>query len=82
MAVATHWNEPVRTKEVGSTSVRIRWTCSFVCLYNSEKFIDSVLGKPVVSEMDEFPENFRTAFDPPHPFFGKNVAIFPEVHDD
>ena len=22
------------------------------------------LGKPVVSKMDEFPENFRTAFDP------------------
>ena len=34
MAVATHWNEPVRTKEVGSTSVRIRWTCSFACLYS------------------------------------------------
>ena len=26
--------------------------------------------------MDDFLENFRTAFDPPDPFFGKYVAIF------
>ena len=31
-----------------------------------------ILGKPVSPETDEFPENFRTAFDPPpRPFFGK-----------
>ena len=41
--------------------------------------INEHLGKPVVSEMDEFPENFRTAFDPhppPAPFLEKNIAIF------
>ena len=27
----------------------------------------SMLGKPVFSEMDEFSENFQTAFDPPPP---------------
>ena len=30
------------------------------------------LGKPVSPDSNEFPENFRTAFDPPpRPFFGK-----------
>ena len=36
-----------------------------------------MLGKPVYTKMDEFPENFRTAFDPPPaPFLEKNIAIF------
>ena len=37
-----------------------------------------MLGKPVFSEMDQFPENFGTALapPPPAPFSGKNVAIF------
>ena len=35
-------------------------------------------GKPVQTKMDEFLENFRTAFDPPSPplFREKNVANF------
>ena len=33
----------------------------------------SSLGKPVFSKIDEFLENFRTAFNP---FFGKYVAFF------
>ena len=34
-------------------------------------------GKPVSTKTDEFPENFRTAFDlPPAPFSEKNIAIF------
>ena len=38
------------------------------------------LGKPVFSKMDEFPENFRTAFDPP-PLFRKNsLRFFPQIH--
>ena len=37
---------------------------------------------PVVSKMDEFVENFQTAFNPPpRPFFGKYVAIFLEIYD-
>ena len=35
------------------------------------------LGKPVSTKMDEFPENFRTAFDsPPRPFSENYIAIF------
>ena len=35
---------------------------------------------PVVSKMNEFLENFQTAFDPPPPsLFGKNVAIFQKI---
>ena len=33
------------------------------------------LGKAIFSKMYEFLENFQMAFDPPRPFFGKNVAI-------
>ena len=39
----------------------------------------SHLGKPFFSKMDEFLENFRTAFSHPtplRPFFGKYIAIF------
>ena len=43
-----------------------------------EGMIYSDYGKPVVSKMDEFPENFRTTFDPlpTQPIFGKYIAIF------
>ena len=40
---------------------------------------DCHLGTPVRSIIDEFLEKFQTAFDPPPPFFGKNVAIFSKV---
>ena len=39
-----------------------------------------VLGKAVVSKLDEFLENLQTAFVPA-PFMGKYNAIFPEIHD-
>ena len=35
------------------------------------------LGKPRFTKSDEFPENFRTALDPPpRPFFGKKCCDF------
>ena len=39
------------------------------------------LGKPVSTKMDEFPENFRTAFaPPPPPLFRKNsLRFFPQT---
>ena len=38
------------------------------------------LGKPVSTKTDEFPENFRTAFDPPSAPFSENyIAIFPQT---
>ena len=40
------------------------------------------LGKPVSSKMDEFSENFWTAFDPPAPLSGKMLRFFSEIHDD
>ena len=37
-----------------------------------ESKVYPILGKPVSTKTDEFPENFRTAFaPPPRPFFGK-----------
>ena len=38
--------------------------------------IDIILGKPVYTKMDEFLENFRTAFDPPLPFFSEKMLRF------
>ena len=45
----------------------------------SENIIVGPLGKPGFSVMNEFPENFRKAFEPLQPLFWKkkkNVAIF------
>ena len=41
----------------------------------------SALGKPVYTNIDEFPENFRTAFDPPPPglFREKILRFFPKT---
>jgi len=36
-------------------------------------------GKPVIGKMDEFPENFQTAFEPPplpDPFLKKSIYFF------
>ena len=50
------------------------------CHYNSPPHVflfHSALGKPVSPKTDEFPENFRTAFDPPPAPFSENfIAIF------
>ena len=35
-----------------------------------------LLGKPVDTKTDEFPENFRTASDPPPPLFRKKILRF------
>ena len=36
-------------------------------------------GKPVYTKTDEFPENFRTASDPPAPFSEKILQFFPQT---
>ena len=36
----------------------------------------STLGKPVYTKIDDFLENFRTAFDPPPPFSGRMLQFF------
>ena len=49
----------------------------YYCLNDQQHKVQLPLGKPVVSEMDEFLENFRTAFEPPPaPFSGKMLRLF------
>ena len=52
----------------------------FITIFQTQKLFGFAMptqGKADFSKMDEFLENFRTAFaPPPRPFFGKNVAIF------
>ena len=48
--------------------VQLMNTCRHINIWLS-------LGKPVFSNIDEFPENFRTASDP-RPFFGKKYCDF------
>ena len=38
-----------------------------------------LLGKPIYTKTDEFPENFRTAFDPPRKFIGFRIYRLPLV---
>ena len=48
-------------------------------LYKFIRTLVCELGKPVSPDSNEFPENFRTAFEPPPPApFSENfIAIFP-----